>query len=121
MIHSSLQNNPPLLLVNLYASYMPKTVPSTVFFIHDGNEIDASGFQRDMIGIQIEKHCPLHGTPFHGSKSLKGMSMALVSTQLYFYKNKESIFLCNNIELSSFDGIIGSNDFVSLLLEILES
>lgn len=97
---------------------MPETVPSTVFFVHDGNEVYTSRFKRNMVCVEVEEHRPLHGTSFWESKCFKGMSVTFIMTHLNFHKDEYTILLCDNIQLSSLDSVVGGEYLISLFLKI---
>jgi hypothetical protein len=99
---------------------MPKTVPSTVFFVHDSDKIDLDGFYIDSMLLTIEKHRTFECTALSPSECIERMSVELISSESNLEKYIFFIFLCDNIDLSSLDLVVTIDEMVTMSFEILD-
>lgn len=98
---------------------MPETVPfGTVFFGHKSDEVDTYFLDTDMMLHEIVHHCALHRLSLRRRESIKWMPMRFIIAITHFDEDMDSLFSCDNIDLSSLDSIVGLDDLISFLLEI---
>jgi hypothetical protein len=85
---------------------------------HDPNKIDPHHIRVDFVLMNIHKGSPLQCSSFHHAEGIEWVSMWLVSSIAYLYKNPSLTISCDNIDLSSLDLVVTFYDLESLLTEI---
>lgn len=100
---------------------MPKTVPSTVFFLEKTNSIESTIIERDMIFLTISLYSSEEVFSFLVRDTFKRVSLIQRISKFHFYKNNSIILFYNNIDFRFEKSIILCKECITMGNEISES